>query len=146
MKLAGDFGKASDGLGAGDRPTPVRGRRTVAAALARCAVFIGAVAAAAGCSAGDLMVDPGHFSVYHCNDLATQSKTLHKREIELRDLMNRASEGSGGVVIGTLTYRADYESVLTEEKIVRREQAEKKCPADSGSNATSTFTSDQGIR
>ena len=41
--------------------------------------------------------------------------------------MNRASEGGGGALIGNLTYRADYENALGEEKVLRRTAAEKKC-------------------
>jgi hypothetical protein len=43
-------------------------------------------------------------------------------------------------VIGTIAYRSDYESVLTEEKLVQREAAAKKC------ELTTTFQSDQSIR
>ena len=41
--------------------------------------------------------------------------------------MLRASEGSGGALIGNLTYRADYDSAVGEEKVLRRVAAEKKC-------------------
>ena len=41
--------------------------------------------------------------------------------------MNRASEGGGGVLIGNLAYRTDYENVVGEERVLRRVAAEKKC-------------------
>jgi hypothetical protein len=44
---------------------------------------------------------------------------------ELANLMNRASEGGGGVLIGNLAYRTDYENVVGEEKVLRRAAAEK---------------------
>ncbi len=91
--------------------------------------------------AGSLIVDPGHYNAYHCNDLDARAKALSSREKELRALMDKASEGGGGVLIGTLAYRTDYESVLTEEKLVQREQAEKKCQ-----QPTTNFQSDQTIR
>ena len=87
------------------------------------------------------MIDPGHYSEYHCNQLATRGKELLKREKDLHDLMVRADESNGGAVIGTLAYRADYESVLAEEKIVQREAAEKKCEV-----GPPAYTSDQTIR
>ena len=37
------------------------------------------------------------------------------------------SEGGGGVLIGNLTYRADYENTVAEEKVLRRAAAEKNC-------------------
>jgi hypothetical protein len=100
-------------------------------------------AALAGCTngAGSLLVDPGHYSAYHCNDLAAQWKVLVAREKELRDLMDRADQGGGGgAVIGSLAYRSDYESVRTDEQLVQREAAEKNC------NSTTQFQSDQAIR
>ena len=107
-------------------------------------LLAGIVAAAlAGCTngAGSLLVDPGHYSAYHCNDLAAQWKVLVAREKELRDLMDRADQGGGGgAVIGSLAYRSDYESVRTNEQLVQREAAEKNC------NSTTQFQSDQAIR
>ena len=107
-------------------------------------LLAGIVAAAlAGCTngAGSLLVDPGHYSAYHCNDLAAQWKVLVAREKELRDLMDRADQGGGGgAVIGSLAYRSDYELVRTDEQLVQREAAEKNC------NSTTQFQSDQAIR
>jgi hypothetical protein len=90
-----------------------------------------AVALLSGCSTGGgvgtLIIDPGHYSVYHCDGLATRLKGLQARELELSNLMQRASEGGGGALIGNLTYRADYENVLGEEALLRRVAAQKNC-------------------
>ncbi len=91
-----------------------------------------AAALLGGCSSsgggvGTLLIDPGHYSVYHCDGLATRLKALQVREQELSNLMLRASEGGGGALIGNMTYRADYENVLGEEAVLRRAAAEKKC-------------------
>jgi hypothetical protein len=126
------------GRGASDCPRVDRPRRAVHRLLA------GIIAAAlAGCSdgAGTLLVDPGRYSAYHCNDLAAQWKVLLAREKELRALMDRADQGGGGgAVIGSLAYRTDYESVRSEERLLQREAAEKNC------NSTTQFQSDQAIR
>jgi hypothetical protein len=137
-----------------------------------CVVAAGIVA---GCSmsdgVGSFTVDPGHYSVYHCDGLVARLKALLARELELVNLMNKASEGPGGTVIGTLSYRADYENALGEEKVLRRAAVEKKCelpppvsptsptpaaystaPAPATSSVPSTsatvpiFQSDQSIR
>jgi hypothetical protein len=74
----------------------------------------------AGCStSGSLLVDPGHYSVYHCDAMPEKLKGIQKRQQELSNLMARASEGGGGVLIGTMAYRADYESAIGEEKVLR---------------------------
>jgi len=105
-------------------------------------VFFLAFATLAGCSngAGSLLIDPGRYSAYHCNDLAARWKVLVARETELRELIQRADQGGGGAVIGSLAYRTDYESVRSEEKLLQRTQADKNC------NVTTQFQSDQIIR
>jgi hypothetical protein len=99
--------------------------------------------ALAGCGMADgpgsLFVDPGRYDAYHCNELAARWKYLIEREQTLHNLMSKASEASGGGVIGSISYGADYDSVLTEKKIVQREAAEKKC------ELVPAFQSDQTI-
>ncbi len=90
---------------------------------------------------GPYIVDPGRYSAYHCKDLVDRLKALTTRQTELRDLMAKASEGGGGTVIGTLSYRPEYEKDLGEEKVLRRTAADKKCALE-----PPTFESDQSIR
>lgn len=107
------------------------------------ALLIVALITLAGCSngSGSLLIDPGRYEAYHCNDLAARQKVLAAREKELRELMARADQGgSGGAVIGSLAYRTDYESVLSEERLLQRTEVDKKC------NFTPQFQSDQIIR
>ena len=49
------------------------------------------------------------------------------RETELRGLMDKASEGGGGFVIGSLAYRTDYDAARSDEKLLLRIAAEKNC-------------------
>jgi hypothetical protein len=58
----------------------------------------------------------------------------------LRGLIDKANEGGGGAVIGSLAYRTDYDSVLTEERLLQRAAADKDC------GFTPEFQSDQTIR
>jgi hypothetical protein len=85
----------------------------------------------AGCSTTDgvstFIVDPGRYSVYHCDGLQARLKVLLAREEELNNLLQKASEGGGGVLIGNMSYRADYEKTVGEERLLRRTAAEKKC-------------------
>jgi hypothetical protein len=120
------------------------GRTRMVAGILLCVV---AAVALGGCGFNDgpgvLIIDPGRYNNYHCNDLIARSKQLIKREQELRWLMDKASEGAGGTVIGTLAYRSDYESVRSEEKLLQRDAAEKKCDLVA---PPSNFQSDQTIR
>jgi len=90
--------------------------------------------------AGALFVDPGRYTLYHCDDLATRRKALIARENELRGLIERAGESPGGAVVGSFAYRSDYDAVLAEEKLLARNAAEKNC------SFASPLQSDQTIR
>jgi predicted small secreted protein len=130
----------------GVRVSVDRRRRRRAAAIAPLCLLVAGLLA--GCSTNDgvgsFIVDPGHYSVYHCDGLAARLKVLLAREQELTNLMDRASEGGGGVLIGNLTYRADYENAVGEEKVLRRTAAEKKCelppPAARASPTPAAYT------
>jgi outer membrane murein-binding lipoprotein Lpp len=109
------------------------------------AAVIVAAATLAGCGsdgASAMLVDPARYDGFHCNELVTQWKALMAREKELRNLMDKADESSGGAIIGTFAYRGDYETVLEQEKVLQRTAATQKCQLV----PTSTATSDQTIR
>jgi hypothetical protein len=111
------------------------------------AAFVLAAATLAGCGSdgmSSVLVDPARYNGYRCSDLVGQWKTLVAREKELRNLMDKANEGGGGAIIGTLTYRSDYQTVLEQEKVLQRTAAGEKCQLMPAS--TSTYTSDQTIR
>jgi hypothetical protein len=107
-------------------------------------IFAVGAAALAGCGLSDgfgaLMVDPAQYDTASCKDLVTESAALAKREVELRNLFDRASQGGGGKLIGTMAYGETYDEVLEKEKLVKRAAARKNCPS------TPTYRSDQVIR
>jgi hypothetical protein len=104
-----------------------RGRRGAWRAVG----WLVAAALLGGCSfndgMGSLIIDPARYSVYHCKDLVTALKELQTRQKDLRALMDRAGDGGGGTVIAALSYRPDYEKVVSEESLLRRTAAEKQC-------------------
>jgi len=114
--------------------------RTLVGPLTGFIVSLTLAACNAGGGVGALMVDPGRYTLYHCDDLATRWKALSTREAELRGLMEKASDGGGGALIGTVAYRADYESVLAEKQVLQRTAADKKC------DLKTDYQSDQTIR
>lgn len=115
------------------------GMRISGAALR--ATLLIAMTALTACGTSDmLLVDPGHYSVYHCKDLVAESQNLATREKQLRDLMDKASEGTGGTIIGAFSYRTDYETVLEQQKLLKRTAAEQKC------ELTPSYNSDRIIR
>jgi hypothetical protein len=124
-------------------PLSLRRRARSSRGLLLCATAAAGMTLA-GCGLGNgpgsFLVDPGRYEAYHCNDLVTQWKALTDREKDLRALMDKASQSGTGAVIGAVAYRSDYESVLTQEKLVQRQAAEKNC------ELTTKFQSDQSIR
>jgi hypothetical protein len=126
-----------------------RGRTVCLRALTRPSLplalaSLGAVALAgcgSGVGTGELLVDPGRYSAFHCNEIAARWKELIARENDLRGLMDKASEGGGsGAVIGSLAYRSDYDSVLSEERLLQRRATDKNC------GFTPEYQSDRTIR
>jgi hypothetical protein len=112
-----------------------------------CAAFaVGAVVALGGCGSlrtdgvASLAVDPARYEGFHCKDLVGQWNGLVAREKQLRNLIDKASEGGGGTVIATVAYRGDYDTVLEQEKVLKRTAAEKNCELEH------SYNSDQGIR
>lgn len=120
------------------------GRKTFALVGVLRAMPLLAATALSGCGLSDgvggLLVDPARYSAYHCKELIEESQNLAKREKQLRDLMDKASEGGGGTIIGTLAYRTDYDTVLEQQKLLKRTAAEQKC------ELVPTYSSDRTIR
>lgn len=122
------------------RFAPAMGRRSCAA------FFVVAVVALGGCSSlhtdgvASLAVDPARYEGYHCKDLVGQWNGLVAREKQLRNLIDKASEGGGGTVIAAVAYRGDYDTVLQQQRVLKRTAAEKNC------ELTPNYTSDQTIR
>jgi hypothetical protein len=134
---------------------------------ARGFVLLGVVAvglpALAGCTSndsGELLIDPGRYSIFKCDELAARWKIVSAREKELRGLMDKASQSNGGAIVGSLAYRADYDTVVSDERLLQRTAAEKNCglpfqtqsgqstsnPAQGGQPQNTQFQSDQSIR
>ena len=124
--------------------SPVTGRRAVALRPGRPPFALSLRCRSPSCTLSDgygtLVVDPARYAAYHCKDLLAQRNGLVSREQELRGLMEKASEGPGGGAIAAMAYRTDYETVLSDEKLLQRTLAEKKC------ELTPTYQSDQGVR
>jgi hypothetical protein len=104
-----------------------------------------------GCTSndgGELLIDPGRYAVYKCDDLAARWKIVSARERELHGLMDRAGQSNGGAVVGSLAYRADYDAVVSDERLLQRTAAEKNCgfTFQSGQLQSTQFQSDQTIR
>jgi hypothetical protein len=103
----------------------------VASLVARSASMFMAGAFLAGCGAtgGNLLLfaDPGKYQFSSCEYLANQRKHWANKEEELRLLMDKAEQGSGGAVVSVLAYKADYVSTTEELKMIENAARAKNC-------------------
>jgi len=141
MAMSGGAGAISKHFDAARISGHRQGPRLRAAACALLAMFLASAAAGCSTSIDTYIVDPAHYSAYHCKQLVDQLKELQTRQSDLRNLMEKASEGGGGTIIGGMSYRAGYEKAVGEEKLLRRTAADKKCSLEGP-----IFESDQVIR
>lgn len=101
------------------------------------AAAVVAALALAGCAGmgndeavGTMLVSPGKYDIYTCPQLAEQARTARNRELELADLMARASQSAGGAVVNSLAYRTDYLQSREQQKMIAARQQDKKCDAE----------------
>ena len=88
--------------------------------------------ALAGCSAaGDnpftVFADPGKYEYYSCDQINAQRKNWSTREQELRELMNKAEQDTGGAIVNVLAYKADHVAASEELKVLEATARSKNC-------------------
>ena len=104
--------------------------------LARRHNAVAAVCAAAfvaGCSYNDDMasaiVAPGKYQLYTCADLTIRGRDAAKRERELKALMEKSEQGSGGALVNVLAYRTEYLTARGELMQMEAAASAKNCPS-----------------
>jgi hypothetical protein len=114
-----------------------------ASGLACARAWPGAVAAAvlaaslAGCgtiseqTAAIAFTSPGKYNIYSCEDVEKSMLTLRKRQVELEQLMARASLGFGGEFVNTIAYRGEYAQTRGQLAELTKAKADKQCATES---------------
>ena len=111
----------------------IAGRPSLARLVARSAGAFAAAAFLAGCAAATggnsltVFADPGKYQYSSCENLAAQRKTWAGKEQELRLLMDKAEQSSGGAVVNLLAYRADYAAATEELNVIENASRAKNC-------------------
>ena len=101
-----------------------------------------AVLLLAGCAGSDnalsnLMVAPGKYDIYHCDDLARSIQGMAARVRELEGLKAKAETGAGGQLVSAAVYEPDLLTARGELKEMQRSAREKQCGvSDSGAVTT----------
>jgi hypothetical protein len=81
-----------------------------------------------------VFVDPGEFEWYSCEQLLPQRQYWEDREKELKLLMDRARQSTGGAAISVVAYQSDYVEAREKLKLIDATARAKKCTA-AASNA-----------
>jgi hypothetical protein len=86
-------------------------------------------AALAGCAfeAPYILGDPGKYQYFNCEQLAKANSTQTVRQRELKELIDKAEQGAGGVVVSVLAYRSDYVAVNEDLRIIESTARSKNC-------------------
>jgi hypothetical protein len=76
-----------------------------------------------------VFVDPGKYQYYNCEQLAGQRTHWTNRELELKLLMDKAEQGTGGTVVNVIAYQTDYVTAREELKVIETTARAKNCDA-----------------
>ena len=96
----------------------------LAASLAGCGTISEQTAAAA-------FTSPGKYNIYTCQDVENTMVTLRNRQVELEQLMARASLGVGGEFVNTIAYRGEYAQTRGQLAELASAKADKQCATES---------------
>jgi hypothetical protein len=121
MRFSGRMDFVSKGRGRG---SPF----TCAAAALLLAVLTGCAVAPDNFAA--VFVDPTKYDFQPCTTLVKKQEGLAKRERELRLLMDKAEQGTGGTVVNALAYRTDYLNARGELQLIQEVIQRKECARD----------------
>jgi hypothetical protein len=92
-------------------------------------VFPAFLAACASAFENPLTVfaDPGQFEFLDCEQLAAQRTARKARVQELKLLMDKAEQSSGGAFVNASAYKADYVAAQEDLKVIEATARVKKC-------------------
>jgi len=108
-----------------DRP-PLTTRLVFALSACLALAFLTCCSSSIGNSV-TLFSDPGKYQFSSCEQLANQRKNWSEKEQELRLLMERAEQGTGGAVVNVIAYKADYVAATEELKVLENAARSKNC-------------------
>jgi hypothetical protein len=79
-----------------------------------------------------VFADPGEYEFHSCEQLAATRPSLEARVQELKLLMDKAEQSTGGTVVNVIAYKADYVTATEKLKVLDATARDKKCaiPAD----------------
>jgi len=74
-----------------------------------------------------VFADPGQFQFLDCEQLAAQRTARQARVRELKLLMDKAEQSTGGTFVNAIAYEADYVTAQEDLKVIEASAHVKKC-------------------
>jgi hypothetical protein len=125
------FAQMRHGPGA-ERVAPVAGHASRAAGLA--AILLSGAMLAACSSSGDtgfsFFAEPGKYQFHTCAQIADAMKGQAQHVQDLKTLIDRADQSTGGAAVGFIAYKADYVAAEEELDSLRSAARSKSCDQD----------------
>lgn len=95
-------------------------------------LFLLALSACTSTGGGDLggrvLVAPGGYGFWTCQQMANKTKDLLARQKVLERLTIKAGPGLDGQIISTMTYQPEYTANRGELSSLQQTMAQKNCP------------------
>jgi hypothetical protein len=86
-----------------------------------------------------VFADPGKYEWHSCEQLLPQRKVFEIREQELKLLMDKARQGTGGAAISMVAYQSEYTATREEIKVIDATARIKKCSTPENWRSNSAF-------
>jgi hypothetical protein len=74
-----------------------------------------------------VFADPGKYEWFSCDQLLPQRQLWESKEKELKQLMDKARQGTGGAAISVVAYQGDYVAAREELQVIDATARAKKC-------------------
>ena len=74
-----------------------------------------------------VFADPGKYEWHSCDQLVPQRKLWESKEKELKLLMEKAKQSTGGSAISVVAYQGDYVNAREELQVIDATARAKKC-------------------
>jgi hypothetical protein len=86
---------------------------------------------------GGFFADSGRYEFHNCQQLAAQRLSVKTREQELKQLMDRAEQSTGGAFVNVIAYKGEYVAAQDELRVIDTTARVKKCSTAENWGSTS---------
>lgn len=105
--------------------------RRLRAAMVPLALWLSGCAGMTESATETFLAAPGKYDLYDCRNIEAELKSVQGRELELRHLMERAAQSSGGDLVNAIAYRSEYLRARGDLRLLNEAAAKKNCAAES---------------